>query len=155
MKNELEKIKEEFAARLNLAMDKKNYPVRGRARILSKEFGVSDKGAGKWINGDAIPETSKIPLIAAFLGISAEWLLSGVGDIQPAQPQNSQAKPPKEVISNILRKNASNPTNEAAITAALDKFLETLNKANQEQKLSSDIIKHLDDTLAFALRTLR
>lgn len=83
MKSELEKVKEEFASRLNLAMDEQGYPVRGRARVLSKEFGVSDKGAGKWINGEAIPETSKIPLIAAFLGINAEWLLSGVGEMRP------------------------------------------------------------------------
>jgi len=44
---------------------------------LSKEFGVSDKGAGKWLNGEAIPETSKIPVLAQFLKTNAEWLLSG------------------------------------------------------------------------------
>ncbi|RFC81411.1 helix-turn-helix transcriptional regulator [Acinetobacter sichuanensis] len=58
-------------------MEAKNYPVRGRARILSKEFGISDKGAGKWLKGEAIPETAKIPLLADFLGVSAEWLLNG------------------------------------------------------------------------------
>lgn len=72
-----DRVKEEFAKRLHDAMDKKGYPVRGRARVLSKEFQISDKGAGKWLNGDAIPETSKIPVLASFLGVNAEWLLNG------------------------------------------------------------------------------
>lgn len=80
MNSSTEKIKEEFAKRIHKAMDDKNYPVRGRARVLSREFDVSDKGAGKWLKGEAIPETSKIPLLADFLGVSAEWLLNGTGD---------------------------------------------------------------------------
>lgn len=75
-----DKIKEDFAKRINEAMDKKNYPIRGRARILSKEFGISDKGAGKWLKGEAIPETSKLPQLAEFLGVSTEWLLTGTTD---------------------------------------------------------------------------
>lgn len=78
MNNKTDQVKEDFAKRLHEAMDMENYPLRGRARILSKEFGISDKGAGKWLNGDAIPETSKIPLLADFLNVSSEWLLSGL-----------------------------------------------------------------------------
>lgn len=70
-------VKQAFARRLHEAMDIKGYAKRGRARILSQKFEVSDKGAGKWLNGDAIPETSKIPLLANFLDVKAEWLLSG------------------------------------------------------------------------------
>lgn len=81
-----DKIKEEFATRINEAMDAKNYPVRGRARVLSKEFGISDKGAGKWLKGEAIPETAKIPLLAEFLSVSAEWLLNG--SEKPTTPAN-------------------------------------------------------------------
>ena len=77
MTKQTDKVKEEFTKRLHEAMDKKGYPVRGRARVLSKEFQISDKGASKWLNGDAIPETSKIPLLASFLGVNAEWLLNG------------------------------------------------------------------------------
>lgn len=75
----MDKVKEDFAKRINEAMELKGFPVRGRARILSKEFEVSDKGAGKWLKGEAIPETSKLPLLASFLGVSTEWLMSGVG----------------------------------------------------------------------------
>lgn len=77
MMSKTDKVKQEFAKRLHHAMDIKGYPMRGRARVLSKEFQISDKGAGKWLNGEAIPETSKIPLLAQFLNTNAEWLLSG------------------------------------------------------------------------------
>ena len=80
MNTPTDKIKEDFANRLNEAMDLKGYPVRGRARILSKEFDISDKGAGKWIKGEAIPETSKFPQLSKFLGVSTEWLLNGSGN---------------------------------------------------------------------------
>lgn len=77
MNNKTNEIKQAFAQRLHEAMDAQGYSKRGRARILSKEFGISDKGAGKWLNGEAIPETSKIPILAQFLNTNAEWLLSG------------------------------------------------------------------------------
>lgn len=94
MSLQIEKVKEDFARRLHKAMDKKGYPQRGRARILSKKFDISDKGAGKWLNGDAIPETSKIPLLAEFLDINSEWLLSGTGEMSiqtsPSDKNNSK-----------------------------------------------------------------
>lgn len=79
-----EKVKNDFSKRLHMAMDNAQLPLRGRARILSQTFGISDKGAGKWLKGEAIPETSKIPLIADFLNVNAEWLLSGIGAMNPA-----------------------------------------------------------------------
>lgn len=81
MTTQTEKVKENFAKRLHTAMDAAGYPVRGRARVLSKAFSISDKGAGKWLNADAIPETSKIPLISNFLNVNSEWLISGMGEM--------------------------------------------------------------------------
>ncbi|WP_227574681.1 S24 family peptidase [Acinetobacter bohemicus] len=97
----MDKVKEDFAKRINEAMELKGFPVRGRARVLSKEFEVSDKGAGKWLKGEAIPETSKLPLLASFLGVSTEWLMSGVGSpsgsggihIAPIAFQSGESKP--------------------------------------------------------------
>lgn len=82
MTSQTDLVKQEFARRLHKAMDAAAYPIRGRARVLSREFNISDKGAGKWLNGDAIPETSKIPLIAQFLNVNSEWLLSGSGGME-------------------------------------------------------------------------
>ena len=41
-----EKVKNDFSKRLHMAMDNAQLPLRGRARILSQTFDVSDKGAG-------------------------------------------------------------------------------------------------------------
>lgn len=72
-----EAAKADFSRRLHIAMDNAGYEVRGRARKLASQFSVSDKGAGKWLNGEAIPETHRISAIASWLGVSGEWLLTG------------------------------------------------------------------------------
>lgn len=92
MNTPTDKIKEDFAKRLNEAMDLKGYPVRGRARALSKEFEISDKGASKWIKGEAIPETSKFPQLSKFLGVSAEWLLNGDGEALTSESSFSNVR---------------------------------------------------------------
>ena len=38
MNRSMDKVKEDFAKRINEAMELKGFPVRGRARVLSKEF---------------------------------------------------------------------------------------------------------------------
>lgn len=99
MNTPTDKVKEDFAKRINEAMELKGFPVRGRARVLSKEFEVSDKGAGKWLKGEAIPETSKLPLLASFLGVSTEWLMNGSTStnsgirIAPVRFKSSESKP--------------------------------------------------------------
>lgn len=94
-----DKVKEEFSKRLHAAMDVAGYPVRGRARVLSQKFSISDKGAGKWLNADAIPETSKIPLLAHFLKVNSEWLISGSGEMTLSINSNNEK----------LDSNTSNP----------------------------------------------
>lgn len=121
-----DKVKEEFSKRLHTAMDAAGYPVRGRARILSQKFQVSDKGAGKWLNGEAIPETSKIPLLSGFLGISSEWLLTGSGEmgIQNTDKTFVDTKAPKvmnnkiqNIIDSLILLDSQNRLNPNAIDA--------------------------------------
>jgi phage repressor protein C with HTH and peptisase S24 domain len=93
-----EKVKNDFSKRLHMAMDNAQLPLRGRARILSQTFGISDKGAGKWLKGEAIPETSKIPLIAHFLNVNAEWLLSGIGAMKSIDEKQSNTQSTDHLI---------------------------------------------------------
>ncbi len=116
MSTKTDKVKEDFAKRLHKAMDSKGYPRRGRARILSKEFNISDKGAGKWLNGEAIPETSKIPLLAAFLDINAEWLLSVSDDLRISTPQRFKITTDSFKKINELEKKIINSINDGKIT---------------------------------------
>lgn len=82
----LRKMKEEsekqaFAARLNEICDDKNVPPKGKARQtkVSAEFGVSQKGARKWLEGEGYPSTDKAIQIAKWAGVHFEWLMTGRG----------------------------------------------------------------------------
>ncbi|MCU4589126.1 Cro/Cl family transcriptional regulator [Acinetobacter ursingii] len=72
--------KELFSERLNKVLEEKGYPVRGRAVELAKIFKITPKAAGKWLNGEAFPETQKIIEIAEYFEISVSWLLTGKSD---------------------------------------------------------------------------
>jgi phage repressor protein C with HTH and peptisase S24 domain len=68
-----------FSARLNQALDAAGVPpkTQGRQTAVGKMFGVTQKGARKWLEAEAIPETKRLPQIAAKLAVSVEWLLTG------------------------------------------------------------------------------
>lgn len=104
-----EKVKNDFSKRLHMAMDNAQLPLRGRARILSQTFGISDKGAGKWLKGEAIPETSKIPLIAHFLNVNAEWLLSGIGAMNSTDKKQSNTQSINDLVPVLSWQQANQP----------------------------------------------
>ena len=128
MNKQVDKIKEEFAKRLQQSMDLQNYPTRGRARVLSKEFGISDKAASKWLNGEAIPETSKLPILAKFLGTTSEWLLSG--DNLKFECNNASIK-----------------YDEVDINTLYETFISDLDRALKSKKLTSEILITLNKSL--------
>lgn len=68
-----------FAKRLNLACDRAGIPAKGSGRqvVLGELFGVSQNGARKWLEGEAIPNTKRLPAMARTLSVTAEWLLTG------------------------------------------------------------------------------
>lgn len=70
-----------FSARLNTALDDIGVPSKhkGRQAIVGTMFGVSQKGARKWLEGESIPATRRLPSIAKELRVRTEWLLSGNG----------------------------------------------------------------------------
>lgn len=131
-----DRVKEEFAKRLHNAMDKKGYPLRGRARVLSKEFHISDKGAGKWLNGESIPETSKIPHLANFLKVNAEWLLTGK---ETTAPKNVV-----EVISNKNEKTSMTVSKLNSLTIKIEKLVNTNDLSDDKLQIISDMIDGID-----------
>lgn len=135
MNTRTDKAKLEFAKRLHLGMDSAGYPLRGRARILSREFDISDKGAGKWLNGEAIPEMSKISHLADFLNVNAEWLLTG-----------------KELstiaIRNLPKKNYDQLTTENQDIVDL---VNSLQQIDEKKQLTPELIKAIKAILDLAL----
>ena len=54
---------------------------------LAERLGVSRQAVSKWETGEALPETGKLAVLAAALGVTVDWLLS------EDEPEEPQAKP--------------------------------------------------------------
>lgn len=70
-----------FADRLNASLDALGFPPKGRGRqaALANIMKVSQKGARKWLEGEAYPSESRRRDLAEFCGVRYEWLYAGVG----------------------------------------------------------------------------
>ena len=74
--------KKEFAGRLNWALDVVGFlSGRGRQSELGRQFGTSQRGAGKWLSGETIPETTMLAEICIRFGINMDWLLTNRGEM--------------------------------------------------------------------------
>lgn len=71
----------EFAQRLNKLCDDKGVPPKGqnRQKTLGDLFGVSQKGARKWLEAESMPKRTQLIAIAKWAGVYVEWLESGRG----------------------------------------------------------------------------
>lgn len=69
--------RKDFAARLLKAATEAGYPARGTAARLATEMGISERGVGKWLGAETMPDTKRLERLANLLGVSAEWLLTG------------------------------------------------------------------------------
>lgn len=64
-----------FHKRLQQKMEEKGVTPAALARAAS----VSSVAAGKWFHGESEPKAGKLKLIAEFLGVTDDWLLTGKG----------------------------------------------------------------------------
>lgn len=81
--------RELFAARLNKALDHFGIPQKGHGRQTeaAKLFGVTQKGARKWLEGESMPALKRVPQMARRIGVRADWLLTGDGQMLPDKNQ--------------------------------------------------------------------
>ena len=82
VQNYEEKVRIAFAKRLNKALDKVSEAPKdhGRALWLGKKMLGSNKAAGKWLNGETMPETAKFPRLAEIAHCDGAALLFGTSD---------------------------------------------------------------------------
>lgn len=71
--------KQAFSERLNDALDAINFPAKhaGRQTQLAKDMGVSQKGARKWLEGEAIPAQENLMKLTRLAKVGLDWLATG------------------------------------------------------------------------------
>lgn len=76
--------KQAFSQRMNIVADLLGIPPHGQNRQteLGKMFGVSQKGARKWLMGESIPATEKSIEIAKRANVQFEWFMTGRGPMR-------------------------------------------------------------------------
>lgn len=69
----------DFAARLNDLCDEMGIPPKHQARQieLARLFGVSPRGAAKWLEAESFPSQKKKIAIAKWGNVQYEWLTTG------------------------------------------------------------------------------
>lgn len=89
-----------FALRLNSVLDDADFPAKGKNRqeIVGKRFGVSQKGARKWLEAEGWPSMRRAVIIATELKVCVEWLLTGNG---PKYPGDSMTEEERWWLSQI------------------------------------------------------
>lgn len=110
-----------FAQRLNELCDEMAVPPKynGRQGALGKLFSVGQKGARKWLEGEAYPAFDKIIRIAKWANVNVEWLSSGRGPKYLAPPE------PDAAVARVIEIMQSMP--EVGQQAALEQ-VETLSR---------------------------
>lgn len=70
-----------FSRRLSETLDGNELIPRGRGRrqAVAKRLKVSVESVRKWLSGEAIPDQAHLALLAGWLGVSADWLLTEKG----------------------------------------------------------------------------
>lgn len=79
-----EKIRNDFAKRLDLACKQQGLPEKGRGVKLAEVCQVTPKAVSKWLNGETMPSTTNIYVLAKFLSVTPEWLTYGKGNVEQA-----------------------------------------------------------------------
>ena len=79
-------IRREFSKRFRQALNEAGHKET-QLRELGSLFEVSGQAVRKWMNGDAIPSSTRAPEIALKLGVRRAWLLDGESPMRAIQLQ--------------------------------------------------------------------
>ena len=90
-----------------MKLQEKIYYCRKKAGLsqdrLAEKLEVSRQAVSKWENGEAVPETAKLPALARVFGVSIDWLLS------EEEPEEEEVKNTPEEPAPAVQSPARNP----------------------------------------------
>ena len=126
-----------FSQRMNEICDDMQVPERGRQSALGQTFGVSQKGARKWLEGEAFPRWEHLVAITEWANVTVDWLVGGRG------PKRLESLYPSESIArtvDVMRQ--LNPDQQALITRLADQVAQSTKETVENRKE----IRHRDGT---------
>ncbi|MBQ8641048.1 MAG: helix-turn-helix transcriptional regulator [Clostridia bacterium] len=105
-----------------MKLQEKIYYCRKKAGLsqdgLAEKLEVSRQAVSKWENGEAMPETAKLPALAKVFGVSIDWLLS--------EEDPPESIPLKEEVKNTP--GTEKKTGDAAYGSSADEWEEKFGK---------------------------
>lgn len=72
-----------FSRRMHEICDDMKLPKHGRQSELGKIFGISQKGARKWLEAESFPAWENVIRITEWANVTVDWLMSGRGTKRP------------------------------------------------------------------------
>ena len=108
--------REGFSGRLNEVLDEHGVAGKGAGRqiVVSKTFGVTQNGARKWLEGEGVPELTRVMEIAQRYRVCVEWLLTGSGPKYPGLAGATESSALQQ------RYHSADPATRALIELCLD-----------------------------------
>lgn len=123
----------DFSKRFRQALNEAGHK-KTRLQDLGALFEVSSQAVRKWLNGEALPNSSRAPLIATKLGVRRAWLLDGELPMRSIQLQV------KESQASYGRAKQSQ-----ALTISADEFQLLSNYRSLSKSLQKSLHKLLSD----------
>ncbi|MFJ9531238.1 hypothetical protein [Herbaspirillum sp. NPDC101396] len=110
----------EFARRMNEICGDMQLPERGRQTALGQIFKVSQKGARKWLEGEAFPRWEHIVAITEWADVTVDWLVAGRG------PKRLTTLYPSESIARTVEvMKQLDPEQQALVTRLADQVAQS------------------------------
>ena len=83
-----------YAKRFNTALDLYGVPQKnqGRSLIVADMFGLTQRGAARWVNGEVLPPKARRREIASRLKVNFDWLEFGHGEPRSGTDGNHHVK---------------------------------------------------------------
>ncbi len=89
VENNKNKIRLEFANRFCKALKELGYSTN-QQKELQQLFSVSGQAVRKWISGQTLPTSARMPQIAEVLGVRRAWLQDGEKPMRPLLEEVSE-----------------------------------------------------------------
>lgn len=83
-----------YAKRFNTTLDLYGVPQKnqGRSLIVAEMFGLTQRGAARWVNGEVLPPKARRKEIALRMKVNFDWLEFGHGEPRTANSINGGMK---------------------------------------------------------------